>query len=107
MMNITVFSAISTAFRDMEVSLSVQARTESIQWGEVSAETNYRCVVTPQATLGDDEVATVGELRRVAFTACDVDLLPVDHQLPSQSDDRKANVTIVAFGSSEGVTVPI
>eukprot|EP00966_Prymnesium_polylepis_P325966 7381898-Prymnesium_polylepis.1 len=43
---------------------------------------------------------TVGSLDRAAFTACDDDRLPVDHQLPSQMDERRFSAHLEATGTA-------
>eukprot|EP00966_Prymnesium_polylepis_P329814 7385496-Prymnesium_polylepis.2 len=55
-------------------------------WGRVSSSGGL-CIRRSGAMSG---TAKADEFHRVAFTACDEDGLPVNHQLPiSQSDERR------------------
>jgi hypothetical protein len=72
----------------LEVALTVQASTSFAVWGRILP--GMRCKLAFQGVL--DGRTTTGEVRRVAFTACDCDNLPVDHQLPTPGDTRRFSV---------------
>ena len=69
--------------------LAVQARSHYVVWGE-------RCTSTSNTVV--DGVTIVGVAREIRFTACDVDGLPVGHQLPTQTDPRRPVVSLVPAG---------
>jgi len=104
---IEVRSAIEavTHAQPLHVFLAVQARTSFALWGRVTHP--ERCVADAlrprftqlsHATLDDSTV--VGQIRREAFTACDVDRIPVDHRLPSQADTRAFSAQLRLSSSS-------
>eukprot|EP00966_Prymnesium_polylepis_P239038 5528553-Prymnesium_polylepis.1 len=86
-LDVSVTSAVAEVARTqpVHISLSVQASTSFTVWGHVV--TAAECVQSARATL--DLTTVAGKLRYVAFTACDSDRLPVDHQLPSAADRRR------------------
>lgn len=84
----------------LEVSLSVQTSTKFIVWGSVKAtesclnRTNSRSRAL-DAILEDSLAVSLDVVPFVtAFTACDDDGLPVDHQLPTAKDPRKFTAKI-------------
>ncbi|KAL3906003.1 MAG: hypothetical protein SGPRY_010707, partial [Prymnesium sp.] len=80
--------------REVEVMLTVRARTETVVWGHIEWSDTVKewCQPTPNETLPYN--VSVREPVEIDFTACDVDSIPVDHQLPSQSDNRWIVVTL-------------
>eukprot|EP00966_Prymnesium_polylepis_P173999 4025720-Prymnesium_polylepis.1 len=81
----------------LEVALSVQAQTSFVEWGRVappqrcsrsSSDHNY--------TLSPDRSSTVSVQSSASFTACDIERIPVDHQLPSPTDPRSFAVSLNA-----------
>eukprot|EP00966_Prymnesium_polylepis_P094755 2193696-Prymnesium_polylepis.1 len=103
-MRIIVHSAILEVTREeaLRVSLTVEARTSFFVWGKVApgygtakifVAAEY-CNATNITTLGT--AVAVDEERRLPFTACDSDWLPVDHQLPSQVDARSVSLTLIS-----------
>jgi hypothetical protein len=83
----------------------VQARTRFVVWGSGGLGAN--CALSEQPTLDGGGAVTVGVQRRVPFTACDSDQLPVDHQLPTQGDPRRPSVSLLAAGRDVPASVPI
>eukprot|EP00966_Prymnesium_polylepis_P036290 842088-Prymnesium_polylepis.1 len=81
----------------LHVALTVQASTSFAVWGAVVA--GSRCNPSYMHMVGLNGTTTAWEVRRVAFTACDSELIPVDHQLPSQSDERRFSAILDAVGS--------
>ena len=86
----------------MAVTLSVQVRTSSASWGRVSWNDQVRQMCNP--SLGDttmDGTATVGEtVPWLFFTACDDDLIPVGHQLPTLAEpERRFSLSLMDAGS--------
>eukprot|EP00966_Prymnesium_polylepis_P331731 7387302-Prymnesium_polylepis.1 len=99
---ITVRSAIEAVehTQPLQVSLTVQARTHIAVWGRIL---NGSCEQSSSSVLS---IVEVGVLHRVAFTACDVDSLPVDHQLPSQTDSRSFLAILhAALGADRSVRI--
>ncbi|KAL1519826.1 hypothetical protein AB1Y20_023332 [Prymnesium parvum] len=78
----------------LHVSLLVQARTSSSVWGRA------RGVCTPPSPAASSRNTTVGVLQRLPFTACDVDGLPVEHQLPAPTDPRRFTASFSAEGAA-------
>eukprot|EP00966_Prymnesium_polylepis_P231448 5355188-Prymnesium_polylepis.1 len=69
----------------LQVALSVHASTSYAVWGHISPDAQPRCV----RSFPERSSAVVGALLQYKFTACDVDDLPVDHQLPTNTDERR------------------
>jgi len=80
----------------LEVSLTVQAVTSYAAWGRV--ELGGRCA---PSTLRLDNGTSTDDQIRVAYTACDIDDLPVDHQLPTQSDNRRFSAQLTSATSTK------
>ena len=68
------------------VSLRVQAATSFAVWGRVRSDA---LCVKPFRDAAVNVSATTDEPLRMAFTACDAENLPVNHQLPIPSDPRR------------------
>eukprot|EP00966_Prymnesium_polylepis_P025979 598893-Prymnesium_polylepis.1 len=84
----------------LHVSLTVQASTSFAVWGNVAS--GDRCERLYHHAL--DRPVTVGEVERVGFTACDVDNIPVEHQLPSRTDERSFSARLNAsYGTEQSV----
>ena len=90
---------------EVPVSLLVSASTNDrhIVWGEVrdaavcgaaGASSAYEAETRNQAGL-----QAGGSVSAVAFTACDVDRLPVRHQLPSAGDGRSWRSALMRVGA--------
>jgi len=84
-LQITVRSSMIAHTQPLNVFLVVQARTDFAVWGRVSPDA--QC--SRSDTTASNRSFFVGQLERLVFTACDTDGNPVDHQLPSQSDERR------------------
>eukprot|EP00966_Prymnesium_polylepis_P042592 989610-Prymnesium_polylepis.1 len=96
-----------TRIQPVDVTLSVQAETHSVTWSRVVwvAAARPRCAPYSPLVLGSG--TTAGAVRLVPFTACDRDQLPVDHQLPSQSDTRRFAAGCNATAGAEEQAAPI
>eukprot|EP00966_Prymnesium_polylepis_P070966 1648563-Prymnesium_polylepis.1 len=103
-LQIRVRSAIAavTRVQPLQVWLSIQARTSQLVWGRVP----LGAVLCTAATLTAVEESPIPVLaqRRVNFTACDSDGLPVDHQLPSPIDSRRPRISLAV---SPDASLPI
>lgn len=75
----------------LEVSLAVEAAVHSLVWGTVASEETCS-----SSNIEDDKISVSlgGAPTYVIFTTCDVDHLPVDHELPHPSDRRELHARI-------------
>eukprot|EP00966_Prymnesium_polylepis_P250218 5785014-Prymnesium_polylepis.1 len=81
----------------LDVALSVQAQTSTVAWGKLPPSEGC-------AQQGAHQLSTiVGEQRRTAFTACDIDQIPVDHSLPTQSDPRRFAAKLSTSAGAENI----
>ena len=89
--SIHVSSAVAAVAKTgvLDISLTVQAATSLVVWGRLRWDTDVQQRCSPSVEAPPDSRLVAGELRRVPFTACDAEAIPVDHQLPSQSDLRR------------------
>eukprot|EP00966_Prymnesium_polylepis_P026195 604047-Prymnesium_polylepis.1 len=98
------FGVASARTLPLHVALTVQAATEFIVWERVVwAHVQMRCKGSASKNLNSS--STAGELRRMPFTACDRDSLPVDHQIPSQSDNRRFSAQFTTLTTSQGAQI--
>ena len=104
---IYVYSNIlSVASRlDLDVALTIQVETSYAVWGRVNwdASVKQHCVRKAQITLGDG--TSVDEVRRVAFTACDAENIPVDHPLPRAPVNEVFDAALVASSQEESFPI--
>ena len=102
-LEVNVRSALEISERlvQLDVSILVTAATHTSVWGTPSGGAACSSALPPSL----DVDTTVGDERRVAFTACDVDHLPVAHQLPSLSDPRTFKASLEAYGATSSVAI--
>ena len=103
-LQVNVQSDLIETRRSLLVSLSVRARTHVARWGSCSGTAPNGSQAELLPLHGS---AISGYTHSVPFTACDLDLLPVQHQLPTLLDPRRFNATLQPFGRAEPLVVPI
>eukprot|EP00966_Prymnesium_polylepis_P211265 4892338-Prymnesium_polylepis.1 len=89
LLNVLVRSAVISRSDTVPISVTVTAQTAQIAWGRVHAD--QTCGSVPQLPQLETTALTQ---RMVAFTACDMEGLPVDHAVPTPADDRHFSSTL-------------
>ena len=88
-LNVSVSSALVSLSDTVPIRVTVTAVTAQVAWGRVPID--QTCGSVPQLTQLETSALTQ---RMVAFTACDMDSLPVDHAVPTPADDRHFSSTL-------------
>ena len=94
------YSADAARTEEVRISVSVQARTSFVVWGQQT----FLCDRAATGREQHDISATLGVRLVVPFTTCDDEGLPVDHPQPSQLDPRNLDANLVA---STGALEPV